>query len=125
MGNLGNPGSLILGHRSGFLSNSGSLRPDDLLSPSPTMAAPRLLRTRPALIPLSRTLASSLSPPPLDPVKHVAALIKKDDPHAYQASYFFPPGRPREAFLAYRALNVRIPSSLSEDFVPLLALFDC
>lgn len=86
-----------------------------LAAAAPARLSPALLRRPPPLATLlpRRTLSSSPPPShPVDPIAHAKHLVRAHDPDAFLAAYFFPAGRPREAFWAYRALNVR-PLSLA------------
>lgn len=84
-----------------------------------TMAV-RLVRPLSTPLPLlHRALATkapysgSAGSPTTDPIGHCRALVRQHDPDAFLSSYFYPAGRPREAFWAYRALNVRLSSHTS------------
>lgn len=69
---------------------------------------------------LTRTLASAppAAAPTADPIGHCRQRVREHDPDAFLASYFYPAGRAREAFWAYRALNVRSICSLSLSLQP-------
>ena len=58
------------------------------------------------LRPLGSRPSSAGASPTADPIGHCRTLTRTHDPDAFLASYFYPAGRPREAFWAYRALNV-------------------
>ncbi|CED85288.1 Phytoene/squalene synthetase [Phaffia rhodozyma] len=64
----------------------------------------------------SSSTSPSSGPSFISPVLYCKQQVQKFDHEAYLASYFFPAGRPREAFWALRALNMElatIPETVS------------